>query len=540
MPPKRKFLNLANQNQCSKQVMEKNEALRTKLAKQQEASQLSLSQQRGESKRDATVIQDLKKELAELHLAHKALNRQCQRDAALWEAREEAACALRDEQMQAAADYQVRLELICDESTLQLEALRGEVALLAEEKQFVLQQMQNMKSESRAKVGKQLVKVAGFKALAAKERKKIQSVSQQLEKAKLDKVASRVKWVAVKEGAETPEDYLRWGKRVLAQTKEWRGMSEARALAACRALCEHMDAKASAPVDLSLEEGISLTEQTLRKRAWRAKTAIQNAGAGEWKSLLTDILEGEPATSIAGLMPAKLGEIVTEAKRVFWNKLGDFWSAERLLDMKISCKLSRRNYTHARNCFFKQLNKQTGEWGPLWIDDVLIVPPPGEKALRSVSKAIALEYGLKTLRDGKMTMIDLDTLTVKDLMHALETKQLKVLHDPTTGWMVTDLQGNKVCLQIVFDKANIHKLMSQTAVGVAYPNSSQHPCSPEHTHEFAIGESGDDWSGLRDNVSQALDSFNALSKRGFVEGAGSDQGSIDLKQDRKGSEEMCK
>ena len=155
---------------------------------------------------------------------------------------------------------------------------------------------------------------------------------------------------------------------------------------------------------------------------------------------------------------------------------------------------------------------------PLWIDGVLVIPPPGEKALRSLSKAIAAEYGLQVKRDGKMAMLDLNARCAADIAAAIRSGQLICRHDVERGWLVTDLAGNTVALQEVFDKAMIHKLMSQTAVGVAWPNSSAHPCSPEHTHEFAVGESGDDWQSLRDNLPEALGQFNDLKARGFVRG----------------------
>lgn len=493
--------------------------------------QVVVTAQRAESLREGVVIHDLQEEIAGLRSAHKALNRQLTSEAAVERAREAAAAALVEDNLQSASENQLRLELLCDELNLQVSALRSEVTLLGEEKDFVLQLLHNAKSESRAKVGKQVTKTTEAKAQAAKARKQVHSVSMQLQQAKVDKVANRAKFVTVKEGAETAKDFKRWGMRVLEQVKHWKGMTDKRVLETCRALCQHLENQAAAitepPEDP--EEGTA-SESAARKRAWRAKVKLHDALGAGWRSTLTDVLECEPAASIKALMPAKFEEIVTDGKRVFMSKLGDFWSTTRLLDMKITSKLSRRNYTRVRNCFFKEKNKATGLWEPLWIDDVLVVPPPGEKALRSLSKAIAQEYGLRTDRHGKMSMIDLNKLTVEDIMSAIESKQLRVFHDPTTGWMVTDLQGNKVCLQVVFDKANIHKLMSQTAVGVAYPNSSKHPCSPEHTHEFCVSESGDDWHGLRDNVSEALGAFNALKERGYVEG-------VVLKKEQTGLDE---
>jgi hypothetical protein len=167
------------------------------------------------------------------------------------------------------------------------------------------------------------------------------------------------------------------------------------------------------------------------------------------------------------------------------------------------------------------------------VDGVLVIPPPGEKALRSLSKAIAAEYGLQVERDGKMAMINLNARCAADIAAAIKNGQLICTHDAERGWIVTDLAGNTVALQEVFDKAMIHRLMSQTAVGVAWPNSSAHPCSPEHTHEFAVGESGDDWQSLKDNLPEALAQFNELKARGFVRG-------VVLPKDKTGLDEDIK
>jgi hypothetical protein len=196
--------------------------------------------------------------------------------------------------------------------------------------------------------------------------------------------------------------------------------------------------------------------------------------------------------------------------------LRDYWSAERVLNMKISCKLSRRNYTHSRNCYFKRLNKSTGIWEPLWIDGVLITPPPGEKALRTLSRVIAAEYGLETKRHGKMSHISLNKLCAEKITAAIVAGDLKSSKRADGDWVVTDGEGNKVVVQEVFDKAHIRHGFAQTAVGVAFPNSSKHPCSLDHTNEFAVGESGDDWQGLRENLSEPLEAFNKMIELGCV------------------------
>ena len=61
-------------------------------------------------------------------------------------------------------------------------------------------------------------------------------------------------------------------------------------------------------------------------------------------------------------MPEQFAVVVHEAKVDFMDKLSEHWSGERLLHMKINCKLSRRNYTKSRAYYFKELDKATGKW----------------------------------------------------------------------------------------------------------------------------------------------------------------------------------
>ena len=138
-------------------------------------------------------------------------------------------------------------------------------------------------------------------------------------------------------------------------------MTKARVLETCRTLVAETES-ALPPTEEEPDIGESATVAALRKRTWRAGAKLFEALGTGWRSVLSDFLEGQKISSLEELMPQRLAEVVHEGKVSFMNKLSERWSAERLLHMKINCKLSRRNYTRSRQFYFKELDKKTGKW----------------------------------------------------------------------------------------------------------------------------------------------------------------------------------
>ena len=442
-----------------------------------------------EGQRDADTICELQQKLGtlttELGSAHKALKGQSRAHAAELVGVQE----LYGSQLDAAQEQLALAELHCEEQQVVVKRSEAEVALLREEKAFCLQQLQEVKSEARKKVSEQRDRAAEARARAIGKGKELVEAKTQLAQSRLDKIASRKKFVSKKEGTETQADYRRWGARMLQDTLAWTGMTQARVLESCRVIV--LDSEANEPMELNPSKDETPEVAATRQRALRAsKTLLEKVGPS-WETLVGNVLEGCTSAFVRKLMPVRLPVLLQEGNAVFMARLREFWSSDRLLDMKISTKLSRRNYTHMRNCFFKVKNKDTGFWEDLWIDGVLVTPPPGEKALRSLSKAIAAEYGVKTERQGSMTYVDVNKVCAESVTAALAAKQLKASVNEAGEWNVTDAAGNAVVVQEVFDKAYMARGMSQTAAGVAFPNSSKHPCSPQHTNEFAVAESGE-------------------------------------------------
>ena len=467
-----------------------------------------------EAQRDADLICNLQQTIetlkTELGSAHKALKGQSREHAAELEGVQE----LYGSQLDAAQEQLALAEIQCEEQQVVVKRSEEEVVLLQKEKAFCLQLLHEVKSESRRKVSAQRDRAAEARARAIDKGKELVETKMQLAQSKLEKIANRKKFVSKKEGQETQADYRRWGARILQDTLDWSGMTEARVLESCRALV--LDHETEEPIVPNPSKVDTPELAATRQRALRAsKTLLEKVGP-LWQTLVSNVLEGCTSDLVRKLMPVRLPVFLREGATVFMSRLHEFWSSERLLDMKIACKLSRRLFTHMRNCLFKVKNKATGFWEDLWFDDVLVTPPPGEKALRSLSKAIAAEYGMKTKRKGAMTYVDVNKLCAESVTAAIVAKQLKASVNEAGEWDVTDAAGNTVVVQEVFDKAYMARGLSQTAAGVAFPNSSKHPCSPQHTNEFAVAESGDDWIGLWENLSEPLKAFNKLKQAGEV------------------------
>ena len=471
---------------------------------------------RTESQRDAGVIYGLQQQVetleADLGSAQKALKGQARAHAAELEGVRE----LYGSQVDAAQERVVFVEVQYEEQRAVVERLEAEVLLLGEEKAFCLQLVHDVKSEARARVSVQQARAADAKACAVGKGKELQAMTAKLAQSQLDKVASRQKFVSKKEGTETQADYRRWGARMVQDALTWTGMTQARVLESCRAVVTDLETRE--PEEVQPINGETAEQAAIRQRAFRAsKTLFEKVGSS-WETLVSHVLEGCSSAVVSKLMSVRLPKLLQEGNTAFMSQLREFWSMERLLDMKLSTKLSRRNYTHMRNCLFKVKNKATGQWEDMWIGGVLVTPPAGEKALRSLSRAIASEYGLKSERHGSMTYVAINKVCAESITAALVAKQLKAKITGDGEWEVTDAAGNTVVVQEVFDKAYMARGMSHTACGVAFPNSSKHPCSPQHTNEFAVAESGDDWEGLRQNLSEPLEAFNELNRAGEVTG----------------------
>ena len=310
-----------------------------------------------EREKNNESIHALNKQLNELGSAHKALKGQCA--ARGREMRAEQELHLRN--VRSLEQQMTMLDIEGEEQDTVVACLRKEVALLKREKDFAVELMYVQKSEARARAAGQQGKIAAAKAAEKSKGKRLTETRQELQVAKEAVLANRQKYVRVAEGQEKPKHYRDWGQRMLESTMRWSNMTESRVLESCRALVCDLESKLATTGDLPKPEDFT-SWPTLRKRSWRAgQDMLAKLGPG-WRGVLTNFLEGASKDSLEELMPEQFAVVVHEAKVDFMNKLSEHWSGERLLHMKIDCKLSRRNYTKSRAYYFKELDKATGNW----------------------------------------------------------------------------------------------------------------------------------------------------------------------------------
>ena len=329
----------------------------------------------------------------------------------------------------------------------------------------------------------------------------------------LTKVA-RAHFIKIKEGEEGKTNIATWAKWLIEDTKLWGGMTDARLLTVCKAATLQLEELNNAPVTENADEQLSPDKRSLRDKSYKAATKLgEKIGAG-WKRTVSNFLGGCSREALSELLPDRISEFVQEGKENLMQKISDHYNVEHLLDLKIRCKLSRRNYTELRRYLCK-MQDSNGLWVPLKIDGVEVIPFAGEKALRNVMKAIASEYGVRKVNSNTVA-VSANTRAARDFTAALRNK--------TATWrkegdahVVEAAGGGTICLQEVFDKAKMTPRLDQTAVGFAYPNLSQHPCSPEHTHEHCLAEGADNWASMFENLRSVFAEFNDILKRGFVQ-----------------------
>ena len=148
-----------------------------------------------EAQRDADLICKLQQTIetlkTELGSAHKALKGQSREHAAELEGVQE----LYGSQLDAAQEQLALAEIQCEEQQVVVKRSEEEVVLLQKEKAFCLQLLHEVKSESRRKVSTQRDRAAEARARAIDKGKELVETKMQLAQSKLEKIASRKKFV---------------------------------------------------------------------------------------------------------------------------------------------------------------------------------------------------------------------------------------------------------------------------------------------------------------------------------------------------------
>lgn len=199
------------------------------------------------------------------------------------------------------------------------------------------------------------------------------------------------------------------------------------------------------------------------------------------------------------------------------NELQAHWSKELLLDLCLRLRLSKDRFNALRNMLFRKWDPIQCCYVPLVVAGVEVPVPFCWKTLSRLRKILSAEYGLTASPDGVTAFVDVNKKAAADLTGQLQNPECNYHVEEQDGkyYLLDKNTGFPPCMNVSLDAAYMMK-MKQTALSHNYPNSGISPCSPDHTHETAVMESGDTYGAVKENFAKPLEQYQAIIDSGVL------------------------